>query len=181
MLPILCEPVTIIGTGVPCKPRWNALNQTVIPAANLSVNRNADLIERQLVSYMARLNYGFDDRYLLTVSARQDGASQFAPGNKYSLFPSAAVAWRINNENFMRSLTWINDLKLRVGAGVTGNSAVDAYTTKGAITPLFYPFGTAITAGLFHLLFLQIRRLVGKTTQLTWVLIFYLQQGFQDQ
>ena len=145
----VADPVsTIVGTGVPfASQRWNTLNQTVIPAANLSVTRNADLIERQLVSYMARLNYAFDDRYLLTVSARQDGASQFAPGNKYSLFPSAAVAWRINNENFMRSINWINDLKLRLGAGVTGNSAVDAYTTKGAITPLFYPFGNAITAG----------------------------------
>ena len=145
----VADPVsTIIGTGVPfASQRWNTLNQTVIPAANLSVTRNADLIERQLVSYMARLNYSFDDRYLLTVSARQDGASQFAPGNKYSLFPSAAVAWRINNEKFLRNVNWINDLKLRVGAGVTGNSAVDAYTTKGAITPLFYPFVSAITAG----------------------------------
>ena len=145
----VADPVnTIVGTGVPfASQRWNTLNQTVIPAANLSVTRNFDLIERQLVSYMARLNYSFDDRYLLTVSARQDGASQFAPGNKYSLFPSAAVAWRINNENFMKNVNWINDLKLRVGAGVTGNSAVDAYTTKGAITPLFYPFGSAITPG----------------------------------
>ena len=96
---------------------------------------------------MARLNYNFADRYLLTVSARQDGASQFSAGNKYSLFPSAAVAWRINNENFLKSVKWVNDLKLRIGAGVTGNSAVDAYTTKGAITSLFYPFLSTITAG----------------------------------
>lgn len=145
----VADPVnTIVGTGVPfASQRWNTLNQTVIPAANLSITRNADLIERQLVSYMARLNYSFDDKYLLTISARRDGASQFAPGNKYSLFPSAALAWRINNENFLRNVTWVNELKLRVGAGVTGNSAVEAYTTKGAITPLFYPFATAITPG----------------------------------
>ncbi|HVG17372.1 MAG TPA: TonB-dependent receptor [Chitinophagaceae bacterium] len=145
----VADPVsTITGTGIPfASQRWNTLNQSVIPAANLSVVRTADLIERQLVSYMARLNYGFTDRYLLTVSARQDGASQFAPGKKYSLFPSAAIAWRISNENFMRGTTWISDLKLRIGAGVTGNSGVDPYTTKGAITPLFYPFISAITAG----------------------------------
>jgi TonB-linked SusC/RagA family outer membrane protein len=143
------DPVsTTTGTGIPfASQRWYTLNQSVIPASQLTVTRNSDLIERQLVSYMARLNYSFDDRYLLTVSARQDGASQFAPGNKYSVFPSAAVAWRIDKENFMRNINWLDDLKLRVGAGVTGNSAVDAYTTKGAITPLFYPFGTTITAG----------------------------------
>jgi TonB-linked SusC/RagA family outer membrane protein len=143
------DPVTTTtGTGIPfASQKWYTLNQTVIPAANLTVTRNADLIERQLLSYMARLNYSFDDRYLLTVSARQDGASQFAPGNKYSLFPSAAAAWRIDREKFMNGINWINDMKIRVGAGVTGNSAVDAYTTKGAITPLFYPFLNATTAG----------------------------------
>ena len=143
------DPVsTTTGTGIPfASQKWYTLNQSVIPASQLTVVRNSDLIETQLVSYMARLNYSFDDRYLLTVSARQDGASQFAPGNKYSLFPSAAVAWRISKENFMTSVNWLDDLKLRVGAGVTGNSAVDAYTTKGAITPLFYPFVSTITAG----------------------------------
>ena len=145
----VADPVsTIVGTGVPfASQKWYTLNKDVIPAANLSIVRNADLIERQLVSYMARLNYGFDDRYLLTISARQDGASQFAPGNKHAVFPSAAVAWRIDNENFMSGVTWVTDLKLRVGAGVTGNSAVEAYKTKGAITPLFYPFGNSLSAG----------------------------------
>jgi TonB-linked SusC/RagA family outer membrane protein len=145
----VADPVTTItGTGIPfASQKWNTLNQSVIPAANLTVVKNADLIERQLVSYMARLNYSFNDRYLLTVSARSDGASQFAPGKKYSLFPSAAIAWRVNRESFMKGAGWVNDLKLRLGAGVTGNSAVDAYTTKGAITPLFYPFVTTITAG----------------------------------
>jgi TonB-linked SusC/RagA family outer membrane protein len=143
------DPVsTIVGQGVPlASQKWYTLNSTVIPAANLSVTKNADLIERQLMSYMARLNYAYDEKYLLTVSARQDGASQFAEGNKYSVFPSAALAWRIDRENFMKNMFWVNDLKLRVGAGVTGNSGVDAYTTKGAITPLFYPFISTVSAG----------------------------------
>jgi TonB-linked SusC/RagA family outer membrane protein len=143
------DPVsTIVGTGVPlASQKWYTLNSSVIPAANLSVTRTADLIERQLLSYMARLNYSYDDKYLLTVSARRDGASQFAPGNKYSVFPSAAMAWRINHENFMKGISWVDDLKLRVGAGITGNSAVDAYTTKGAISSLFYPFLSTVVAG----------------------------------
>ncbi|GAB2805572.1 SusC/RagA family TonB-linked outer membrane protein [Ferruginibacter profundus] len=143
------DPVsTIVGTGIPfASQKWYTLNSRVIPSTNLSVNWVSDLIERQLLSYMARLNYAFDDRYLLTVSARQDGASQFAEGNKYSVFPSAALAWRINHENFMQNIHWVNDLKLRVGVGVTGNSAVDAYKTNPAIVSLFYPFVGAVTAG----------------------------------
>ncbi len=145
----VADPVnTIVGTGVPlASQKWNTLNKDVIPAANLSVNPVSSLIERQLLSYMARLNYAYNDKYLLTVSARQDGASQFAPGNKYSVFPSAAVAWRVSQENFMKGINWINDLKLRVGAGVTGNSAIDAYATKGAIRSLFYPFVGSVTPG----------------------------------
>ena len=143
------DPVnTIVGTGVPfASQKWYTLNSTVIPAANLSVRSTEDLIERQLHSYMARLTYAYDGKYILTASTRQDGASQFAEGRKYSMFPSAALAWRIDQENFMKGINWVDDLKLRVGAGVTGNSAVDPYTTKGAINPLFYPFGSAVTAG----------------------------------
>jgi TonB-dependent starch-binding outer membrane protein SusC len=145
----VADPVsTITGNGIPfASQRWYTLNQTVIPAANLTVTRNSDLVETKLLSYMARLNYSYNDRYLLTVSARQDGASQLAEGNKYSVFPSAAIAWRVSNENFLKSVSWINDLKLRLGTGVTGNSAVTAYSTLGAITPLFYPFIGAVTAG----------------------------------
>jgi TonB-dependent starch-binding outer membrane protein SusC len=145
----VADPVnTVRGTGVPfASQKWNALNSQVIPAANLSITQNSDLIKRQLVSYMARLNYGFDNKYLLTVSVRSDGASQlFDDGSKFSLFPSAALAWRINRENFMQQAGWLNDLKLRAGIGVTGNSAIAAYATKGRTVPLFYPFVTSVTA-----------------------------------
>jgi TonB-dependent starch-binding outer membrane protein SusC len=145
----VADPVnTVRGTGIPfASQKWNALNSQVIPAANLSITPNSDLIKRQLASYMARLNYGFDDKYLLTVSVRSDGASQlFDDGSKFSLFPSGALAWRIDRESFMQSITWLNDLKLRVGVGVTGNSAIQAYATKGRTIPLFYPFVSSVTA-----------------------------------
>lgn len=146
----VADPVNIIrGTGIPfASQRWNALNSQVLPAANLTITQSSDLIKQQLASYMARLNYSFDDRYLLTVSVRADGASQlFDDGSKFSLFPSAALAWRINRESFMQDVGWVNDLKLRVGTGVTGNSAIAAYATKGRTIPLFYPFVAAVTAG----------------------------------
>lgn len=126
--------------------RWNALSKTYIPASNLT-NYSSGLVESQLQSYMARINYSFNDRYLLTVSARRDGASQLAEGHKYSWFPSAALAWKMNRESFLSNARWVNDLKLRLGVGVTGNSAIAPYATQGAVTSLFYPFITTVTAG----------------------------------
>jgi TonB-linked SusC/RagA family outer membrane protein len=126
--------------------RWNALSKAYIPAANLT-GYTSGLTESQLQSFMARLNYTYNDKYVLTVSARRDGASQLAEGQKYSWFPSMAVAWKMNEENFMASTTWLNDLKLRFGVGVTGNSAISPYATQGALTSLFYPYTSTITPG----------------------------------
>jgi TonB-dependent starch-binding outer membrane protein SusC len=129
--------------------KWNALSKNYIPAANLT-GYASGIMESQLQSLMARINYSYNDKYLLTVSARRDGASMLAEGHKYSWFPSMAVAWRINNEDFMKNATWVNDFKLRFGVGVTGNSAIKAYATQGAATSLFYPFtssSTVITPG----------------------------------
>lgn len=134
----------VSGNGVPQSSQlWNALTTGTVTGA---ISTRGTLTEQQLLSYMARVNYSFKDKYLLTVSARQDGSSVLAKGKKYSWFPSAALAWRINKENFM-NVNWVSDLKLRVGAGVTGNSAVPAYATQGAITSLFYPFYTTNIAG----------------------------------
>jgi TonB-linked SusC/RagA family outer membrane protein len=132
------------GLGVPLSSQlWNALTSGTV-TGQLSTSSN--IIQQQLLSYMARLNYNYKDKYLLTVSAREDGSSVLAEGHKYSWFPSAALAWKISNENFL-NVKWINDLKLRIGAGVTGNSAVSAYQTQGGVTSLFYPFYTSSVAG----------------------------------
>lgn len=134
----------VSGNGVPQSSQlWYALTTGTVTGA---ISTKGTLTEQQLLSYMARLNYGFKDKYLLTVSARRDGSSVLAEGHKYDWFPSAALAWRVSKENFM-NVNWVNDLKLRIGAGVTGNSAVPAYATQGAITSLFYPFYTTSTAG----------------------------------
>ena len=138
------ETSSITGNGVPLSSQlWNALTSGTVTGA---LSSSSNIIQQQLSSYMARLNYSFKDKYLLTVSARQDGSSVLAEGHKYSTFPSAALAWRINKEKFMK-VSWINDLKLRVGAGVTGNSAIAPYATQGPITSLFYPFVASNAAG----------------------------------
>ena len=94
-------------------------------------------------SYMARVNYGLMDKYLLTVTGRFDGASMLAAGNKWDFFPSAALAWRMEQEKWIQQINWINQLKLRVGYGVTGNSAVNPYQTAGSVTSTYasIPFG----------------------------------------
>ena len=102
-----------------------------------------------ILSYMGRLNYSFDDRYLLTLTMRTDGSSRLAPGNKYNTFPSAAVAWNIHNEKFFENIHAVNALRLRGSFGRVGNTAIDAYQTLGALSPLVYNYGDATYTGVY--------------------------------
>ncbi len=77
--------------------------------------------DRRLVSFLGRVNYSYDNRYLLTVSFRRDGSTVFGANNKWGNFPSASFAWRIDQENFMKNQQVFSNLKLRIGYGVTGN------------------------------------------------------------
>lgn len=104
--------------------------------------------ETTLMSYMGRVNYGLMNRYLFNFSLRADGASVLADGNKWDYFPSAAVAWKIHEESFMKPLDWISETKLRIGYGVTGNAAVNAYTTSGPLGQYNYVFGTTPAIGM---------------------------------
>lgn len=103
-----------------------------------------------MLSYALRLNYGFKDRYLLTATMRWDGSSKFADGYRWGSFPSAAVAWRISEESFLRK-EWLNNLKLRVSYGVTGNNnGIGNYATiVGVGGPVYYPFGPGYISGFY--------------------------------
>ena len=83
----------------------------------------------QLVSGIARLNYGYDDRYLFTLTGRIDGSSKFGSGNKWAMFPSGAIGWNMHNEEFMKNQKVINVLKIRASYGVSGNQGISAYQT----------------------------------------------------
>ena len=76
--------------------------------------------QNTLVSFYGRLNYSLMDRYLFTATVRADGSSRFSPDNRWGIFPALAFAWRMNQENFLKHVTWLDDLKLRLGYGVTG-------------------------------------------------------------
>jgi iron complex outermembrane receptor protein len=89
--------------------------------------------QNTLVSFFGRVNYALLDRYLLTATVRRDGSSRFGPGNQWGTFPSLALAWRINEEAFLRDSHVVSDLKLRVGYGVTGQQDLPAELTD-------YPF-----------------------------------------
>ena len=84
-------------------------------------------VESGLISYFGRINYQYDNRYLLTLSARTDGSSKFAEENKWAFFPTVAVGWRISNEKFLENVEFISDLKLRASTGVTGQQNFGAY------------------------------------------------------
>ncbi|QTY27927.1 TonB-dependent receptor [Flavobacterium sp. CS20] len=94
----------------------------------------------RLLSYTGRLNYQFKKRYLLTVTARTDGSSRFAEGNKWGFFPSATLAWRISDEPFFKLPTF-SDLKLRVSYGETGNTGIQPYQTFSFLNSSSYAFG----------------------------------------
>jgi TonB-linked SusC/RagA family outer membrane protein len=97
---------------------------------------------------MGRINYTFNEKYLLTFTGRSDGASQLAPGNKWAFFPSGAFAWRLGDEKFFKKIKSISDLKLRVSYGQVGNSVVSPYSTAATLTAASnYSFGQAAGIG----------------------------------
>lgn len=95
----------------------------------------------RLTSYMARANYSFKDKYVLTLTGRVDGSSRLAEGHKFSFFPSAAVAWRIIEEPFLKNNNIFDNLKLRLGYGMTGNTSIDPYETLGSLSRTTYSTG----------------------------------------
>lgn len=97
-----------------------------------------------LASQFARINYGYDDRYLLTATIRRDGSSRFGPENRYGWFPSFSAAWRVSNEAFLTQSDFMSDLKLRVGWGQVGNQEIANYTFGSALTTLTSEWGPAV-------------------------------------
>ncbi len=104
--------------------------------------------QETLISYMARLNYSFRDRYLLTLSNRWDGSSVLAKGHKWASFPSAAIGWRVSEEAFMQDVSFIRDLKARISYGYTGNNNISPFSTQVlANNQTYYDFGGTNAGG----------------------------------
>lgn len=102
-----------------------------------------------MMSYVGRVNYRLMDKYLLTASLRYDGSSRLAEGNKWALFPSAAIAWRISEEDFLKDSKYVSNLKLRFSYGQAGNTnSISPYSSEGSVSgSVYYPFGSTNAIG----------------------------------
>jgi TonB-dependent SusC/RagA subfamily outer membrane receptor len=94
-----------------------------------------------LISYMGRVMYDYDNRYMLSLAMRSDASSRLAKGHKWHAYPAVSVGWNLHRENFMEGVDRINTLKLRVGYGETSNQSIDPYKTFGELNTRFYNFG----------------------------------------
>lgn len=102
-----------------------------------------------LISYMARLMYSYDSKYMLSVAVRSDGSSRLAEGHKWHTYPAISLGWNVKNESFMDGVTWLDQLKLRLGYGETSNQSVDPYKTFGLLATQPYNYGTETTTGFY--------------------------------
>jgi TonB-linked SusC/RagA family outer membrane protein len=128
------EANTISVQGVPAETQqfYSVGNATAV------LGVGSALIPWTLNSYMARINYDYNDKYLVTVTARRDGSSRFGENTKYGTFPGVALGWNISNEPFMKGVSWLDLLKLRVSYGSVGNQGVAPYQTQGLLGRTIY-------------------------------------------
>lgn len=129
----------------------NRMTGTNFPNDNIKTINAAGLItsafntkeEWALLSYLARVNYNFDDRYLLTATFRRDGSSRFGADSRWGTFPSISLGWRLSEENFMSDVSWISELRLRASTGLTGNNFIANYGAIGLTAQENYIFGAS--------------------------------------
>jgi TonB-linked SusC/RagA family outer membrane protein len=105
---------------------------------------NGSESSRGLISTMARVNYAYDDRYLITLTGRQDESSVLAAGHKAIFYPAVSLGWNITNEAFLKNNTVVSNLKLRAGTGTTANQSIGPYSTLGGVVPYLFQGGTRV-------------------------------------
>ena len=127
--------------------KWNNLG-AVQDKNTLSVSSSE--VKKRTLSFFGRINYDYDKRYYLTTTLRGDGASNFAAGNKWGFFPSVALRWNISNEKFMRRSSEVDELALKLSFGRSGNDAISAYRSLGALTTVNngYIYGENLPVGI---------------------------------
>lgn len=104
----------------------------------------SDESEYSMISYLGRINYVYDNRYMLTTTLRSDGSSRFGRNKKWGTFPSVSLGWRISQEKFMQEVEQISDLKIRASFGISGNNRIGNYSAIGLLSTGFYPTGDAV-------------------------------------
>ena len=116
---------SVLGVPVETQQFYNVGNASSIQGVG------SNLIQWTIASYMARINYDYKGKYLLTVTARRDGSSRFGANTKWGNFPGVALGWNVHQENFMKDLTWLDELKVRASYAQVGNQGLSPYQTVG--------------------------------------------------
>lgn len=129
------------GINLNASPFSNDLIQTLNASQAIS-SWGESVEEWSLISYLGRVNYSFDNKYLLTATFRSDGSSRFGLENRYASFPSVGLAWRISEEKFLKNNKTITGLKWRASLGTSGNNSIGNYSSLASINPGSYIFGT---------------------------------------
>jgi TonB-linked SusC/RagA family outer membrane protein len=125
----------------------NNLVPTLSAVSGVITNGTSEKGEWSLISYLARVNYNYEGKYYVSASIRSDGSSRFGADKKYGVFPSAALAWRISDENFLKNINAISELKLRTSYGETGNNNIGNYEHYATINYERYTLGGVPAAG----------------------------------
>ena len=122
---------------------WTMMSAQVLNASNITQNDNlgtgtpksinSDKVKSTLASFFGRVNYSLADKYLLTVTLRANGSSRFAKGHKWGYFPSGGLAWRINQEDFLKDVNFLDNLKLRTSYGIVGNQEISSYQSMAQV------------------------------------------------
>ncbi len=102
-----------------------------------------------LMSWMGRVMYSYDNRYMLMATLRSDGSSRLAKGHQWHTYPAVSVGWNLMNESFMKKFNFLDNLKLRIGYGETSNQAIDPYSTLGRLSLRHYNFGPSFATGYY--------------------------------
>lgn len=141
---------------------WDYVYMQVLDASNITQGNalgsgtpqytQSDRVKSTLASQFMRVNYSYSDKYLLSFSLRNDGSSKFAKGHKWGVFPAGSVAWRINNESFLKNYEKLSNLKLRLSYGVVGNPEISAYQSLALVDAnssvyTNYLFNNSVAAG----------------------------------
>lgn len=132
--------------NLPYNSKW--YNLDAVASTDIQASQT-DYQQTSLASFLGRIQYSFMDKYLFTVSGRYDGSSRLADGNKWAFFPSAAFAWMLGEEEFIKKVDFISSLKLRLSYGVTGNDAVSIYGTQSNVSNRNYDFGGNVSTSYY--------------------------------
>ncbi|MGS2764344.1 SusC/RagA family TonB-linked outer membrane protein [Sinomicrobium sp. M5D2P9] len=130
----------------PFNSKW--YNLDAVPRENI-VRSETNYQQRSLASFLGRLQYTYNDKYLFTLTGRYDGSSRLAPDNKWAFFPSGAFAWKISDEDFLKSADKLSNLKLRLSYGVSGNDAVAIYGTQSNVSQRYYDFDGVVSPAYY--------------------------------